>query len=114
MNKTIKNLASKTILTAAAILALNPLCLAGAAHAGMTDPYIIDQLQTTRVQLIRKESQLLRDQDDLKRQLDDLRRRNDGNVLSGSISDVSRRLDRTYSDLRQTQTAIRDVERTLL
>jgi hypothetical protein len=114
MNKTIKNQATKLALTALAVIAINPLALASAAHAGMTDPYVFDQLQYTRTQLLRKEYQILRDQDDLKRQLDDLRRRNDGNVLSSSIGDVARRLDKSYVDLRQTQTAIKDVERTLL
>ena len=113
MNQTFKNQTAKLALIAISLISINS-AFVPAAHAGMTDAYVVDQLQTSRSQLLRRETQLLRDQDDLRRQLDDLRRRNDGNVNSGSISDVSRRLDKNYADLRQTQMAIRDVERTLL
>ena len=113
-NKTIKQTTSKIVLIAIAIISLSPVFMATEAHAGMTDPYVVNQLQDSRSQLLRKETQLLRDQDDLKRQLDDMKRRNDGNVLASSINDLTRRLDKTYSDLRQTQTAIRDVEHIML
>jgi len=111
--KTTNNLITKIALATLMVISLSPIT-ANSALAGMTDGKIADQLMDSKSRLMRKENQLLRDQDELKRQLDDLKRRNDGNVLASSIDDVSRRLDKNYSDLRQTQIAIRDLSQSLL
>ncbi len=113
-NKIQRGITAKIALAAITIISVSPAFFALEARASMTEPYVVDQLQDRRGQLLRRENQLLKDQDDLKRQLDDLRRRNDGNTLAGTINEVAKRLDRNYADLRQTQTAIRDVERNLL
>jgi len=113
-NKINRGITTKIVLAAITIISISPTFSALEARASMTEPYVVDQLQDRRGQLLRKENQLLKDQDDLRRQLDDLRRRNDGNTLAGTINEVAKRLDRNYADLRQTQTAIRDVERNLL
>jgi hypothetical protein len=114
MKTTNRNISTKIALAAITIISLSQVFFIAEARASMTEPYVVDQLQGLRGQLLRRENQLLRDQDDLKRQLDDLKRRNDGNTLSGTIIEVAKRLDRNYSDLRQTRTAIRDVESNLL
>jgi hypothetical protein len=111
---TITTITTKIALAAITIISLSPVFFASEARASMTEPYVVDQLQDARGSLLRREYQLLRDQDDLKRQLDDLKRRNDGNTLSGSITELAKRLDKNYADLRQTRTAIRDVESNLL
>jgi hypothetical protein len=107
-------LATKLLLVTTTVISLSPVFFTGAAYATSIDPSIVRQLQDTRGQLLRRESQLLRDQDDMRKQIDDLKRRNDGNVLSGTINQLAQRLDRNYSDLRRTRSALRDVESNLL
>jgi hypothetical protein len=106
--------ATKLLLVASTVVSLSPTYVSGPALATSIDPSIARQLQDTRGQLLRRESQLLRDQDDMRKQLDDLKRRNDGNVLSGTINEIAKQLDKNYSDLRRTRSALRDVESNLL
>lgn len=114
MKTTVQGITTKIALAAITLISLSPGFCTLEARASMTDPYVVNQLQDARGRLLRRENQLLRDQDDLKRQLDDLKRRNDGNTLSGTITEVAKRIDKNYADLRQTRTALRDVESNLL
>ena len=111
---TSKLIAKQIALAAITVLSMGPVFFTAPAEAITLEPGLVRQLQDARGQLLRRENQLLRDQDDLRKQLDDLRKRNDGNVLSGTINELAKRLDKNYADLRQTRTAIRDVETNLL
>ena len=98
------------LVLALTIISLSSLA-APSADAMARDPRILGRLQDQRNVLLIQERQLLEDYDDLQKQIRDVQQRNQDPKV---VDQLCRQLDAKFSDLKQIQYDIKNVDSRLM